>query len=932
MKTPINRFLFAFVLVFACFFQAYAQPKVSAPAPKNPASDVVSVFSNHYTAATKGFKPLAWTASVASIMTIEGTNDEIAKVPNLGDCPVDINTWKIAGKKYIHMDVYWESGNGKFYFGLANNFGANPTIYIPDAEFTWPTLTQNQWVGIDVPIDAFEKAGLGLGGIMTMRFRGSGTFYIDNFYAYGEEVPEPFVITPAPTPIHEASDVVSVFSNHYPAAAKFTPQNWPPARVGEILTIDGTDDQVLKAPNLGDCPIFVNTWNISEKGYIHMDVLYAGDSGEESFMNFGLSNAWGANPIYKLTSYSWPTTKKGEWVSFDIPISEFKEAGLDLNGVISMRLYGAGTYYIDNFYAYGKPGDVDPDDDIVISPAPLPMNLPQYVTSVFSDRYVSAANLDTEGASVKEYNIKGENDAVAKIVNQTETVIAIDTWNIPADGFVHLDAYYIDEGEGSFSFELGNNTSSTYSPSSYTWKAGVKGDWIQIDIPASEFASAGLSLDQVKAIKLKVSGLFYIDNLYAYTKPEDSGEFKVRTQFGVNLAGGEFGGSALYPTKEEDWTYYQKKGLNLIRVPFKWERLIPEIGGEFSQTDLNALKQIAEIANKKGMQLMLDMHNYGRRKVTGYTDSQIIDAVPELTREHFAAAWKKIATEFKDYNLWGYDLMNEPHDMGTSSWKDIAQAAIDAIREVDTKTPIIVEGNGWASADRWPTSSDMLKNLVDPSNKIIYQAHCYFDRDASGVYGGTYDGEVVDPQVAIKRLTNFGDWLKKNNKIGMIGELGNPGDDERWLTMLDGACAYMKENNISLTYWAGGRHWTSTYKLNIHPVNNDYTKDRPQMTILEKYGDFYIPSSIQEEANDRAENTTVIVYPNPVKDMLKVVADKPISTIYVYGLMGQLAFNKKVENATSEYEINLSSLAEGTYFVRVQTEDGIVSTQKVIKR
>lgn len=922
MKTRIYSILCAFVLSFV-FQQAYAQPTASAPTPTHSSSDVISVFSNHYTAATKGFKPLAWTASVASIETIAGTNDDIVKIPSLGDCPVDINTWKIKEKKYIHMDVYWASGNGTFYFGFANNFGANPTVYT-SSEYKWPTLKQNEWVGIDIPVEEFSKAGLGLDGIMTMRFRGSGTFYIDNFYAYGKDEPEPFDVTPAPTPTHSASDVVSVFSNHYTAATKFTPQNWPPAKVAEIITISGTDDQVLKVAKLGDSPLFVNTWNISGKGYIHMDVLYEGDSSE-GFLTFGLSNAWGANPIYFPTKFTWPSVVAGKWVSFDIPIKEFESVGLSLSDIISMRLKGSGTFYIDNFYAYGKP-DTSVEEDITILPAPLPMQLPEYATSVFSDRYTSSATLDVDGASVKTLNIKGENDAVLEI--KKGTTIDISSWDISSRKFVHLDVYLVEGSDNSFSFELGNNNTTTFSPKDYAWATTEKGKWASYDIPVEAFVSAGLALNSIKSIKIKANSTFYIDNFYAYSTPDDSGDFKVRTQFGVNLAGGEFGGSALYPTKEEDWTYYQKKGLGLIRVPFKWERLQPTLNGELSQNDLTILKQIAEIANKKGMQLMLDMHNYGRRKVDGYTDSQIIDGVPELTRNDFANTWKKIAQEFKDHNLWGYDLMNEPHDMGTSSWKDIAQAAIYAIREVDTKTPIIIEGNGWASADRWPTSSDMLKDLIDPSNRLIYQAHCYFDRDASGVYAGTYDSEVVDNQVAIKRLANFVNWLKLNNKIGMIGELGSPGDDARWLTMLDDACAYLKDNNVSLTYWAAGRHWSSGYKLDIHPANNDFTKDRPQMTVLEKYGDFY--SSIEDNAIDSKTNS-VTIYPNPVKDAMNIKSEASINKINIYNLTGQLVFTEVFDNVT-EITVDVNNLSKGYYLVRIQANDNTSVTQKIIKQ
>lgn len=53
--------------------------------------------------------------------------------------------------------------------------------------------------------------------------------------------------------------------------------------------------------------------------------------------------------------------------------------------------------------------------------------------------------------------------------------------------------------------------------------------------------------------------------------------------FGVNLAGAEFGSPNFPGTYNTDYTYptadeldyYKSKGLNLIRMPFSWERIQP---------------------------------------------------------------------------------------------------------------------------------------------------------------------------------------------------------------------------------------------------------------------------------------------------------------------------------------------------------------------
>ena len=173
-------------------------------------------------------------------------------------------------------------------------------------------------------------------------------------------------------------------------------------------------------------------------------------------------------------------------------------------------------------------------------------------------------------------------------------------------------------------------------------------------------------------------------------------------QFGVNLACGEFGATPgtfgtdyTYPrTPELD--YYKSKGLMLIRMPFKWERVQHDVNGPLdTETDLQKIKDVVQAAQDRGISVILDMHNYARRKVD--TKTFVIGQTDTLTVAHFVDVWTKLANEFKDFtNIGGYDIMNEPHDLGGVSWYKVSQAVINGIRSVDDKTPIYIEGNSWA--------------------------------------------------------------------------------------------------------------------------------------------------------------------------------------------------------------------------------------------
>ena len=334
----------------------------------------------------------------------------------------------------------------------------------------------------------------------------------------------------------------------------------------------------------------------------------------------------------------------------------------------------------------------------------------------------------------------------------------------------------------------------------------------------------------------------------------DPGYAGLDSYFGTNMSGGEFGGVYPgvigthygYPTKA-DLQYFKNKGLCLIRFPFRWERLQYQMNGPLTSIDLNHMKNVVGWAEELDMPIILDMHNFCRYSVDGGTTATIVGATSECTADHLGDVWLKLAQEFKDYdNIWGYDIMNEPYGMPTRTlWFEIAQKVIYKIRSVDTETPIIISGDAYSSASRWVEFSDNLRNLTDPSNKLIYQAHVYFDATSGGTYGkyvddvfvpSTYAAEGANAQTGVTRVKPFVEWLQKYDKEGFIGEYGIPddaADSEKWGTVLENMLKYMQENGVPGTYWSAGPRWDG-YRLAIQPSNN-HPVDRPQMKSLEKY-------------------------------------------------------------------------------------------------
>ena len=316
---------------------------------------------------------------------------------------------------------------------------------------------------------------------------------------------------------------------------------------------------------------------------------------------------------------------------------------------------------------------------------------------------------------------------------------------------------------------------------------------------------------------------------------------------GVNLAGGEFGKTPGVPNKDyaypgaKQFDYCKAKGLTVIRLPFKWERLQPKLMGSLDEAELQRLDAAVKLAAERDLKLLLDVHNYARYqgKLIGTDD------VPNAA---FADFWQKLADHYKDEAaVFAYGVMNEPH--GTNGlWPAAAQAAVDAIRKVDRRHTIAVCGDGWSGAHSWKKVNAKLL-LNDPAGNLIYEAHQYFDRDSSGTYKQSYDDSGATPQIGVDRLRPFVEWLKEHKQRGFIGEFGVPDDDPRWLEVLDNFLAAMKAERIGGTYWAAGGWW-GKYPQSVEPRDG---KDRPQMEVLSFYaGDRQKPSDAKPSYADAA--------------------------------------------------------------------------------
>jgi Cellulase (glycosyl hydrolase family 5) len=165
------------------------------------------------------------------------------------------------------------------------------------------------------------------------------------------------------------------------------------------------------------------------------------------------------------------------------------------------------------------------------------------------------------------------------------------------------------------------------------------------------------------------------------------------TQTGFSRSSpGTYGRHYVYPDRA-DFAYLRGRGLNLTRIPFRWERVQPKLNSPLKSTELDRLKGCFDAAAAEGMKVIPNVHNYGKYAFSAFNSQTIGSASVPISA--FKDLWVRLAGAWKDHPaINGYDIMGEPHSLpgGIPTWEKASQAAVDGIRGVDANTRVWVAG------------------------------------------------------------------------------------------------------------------------------------------------------------------------------------------------------------------------------------------------
>ncbi|WAB82149.1 cellulase family glycosylhydrolase [Microcella daejeonensis] len=233
---------------------------------------------------------------------------------------------------------------------------------------------------------------------------------------------------------------------------------------------------------------------------------------------------------------------------------------------------------------------------------------------------------------------------------------------------------------------------------------------------------------------------------------------------GVNLAGLEFsteqGFSAAVPgvlgrdffdEPEASFAYLADRGIDFVRLPFRWERLQPQLGGSLDEQHAAIIDAMLDAAALHGVDIVLDVHNYGRYLTSA---EELRLGTPELPASALSDVWLRISERWGEHPaVVAYGLMNEPHSLGDDlaaealRWEGVTQEVLTALRDAGDGMLVLVPGYDWSSLPRW-TTTHADGWITDPADNFRYEAHHYWDAVGEGAYALPYADELAAVQVS----------------------------------------------------------------------------------------------------------------------------------------------------------------------------------------
>jgi len=476
-------------------------------------------------------------------------------------------------------------------------------------------------------------------------------------------------------------------------------------------------------------------------------------------------------------------------------------------------------------------------------------------------------------------------------------------------------------------------------------------DWKQV--------GKAIKIDEdIKKLSLNIgiynaTGKLWIDNLHIQVISESMPPARDQS-IAINKTHlGMYRGVNVSSTSDNPANTISKSSLDELSYDWKANTIRVMIGGEKYYPDGLLLSNYDDVLQEELLRMdeLVDWCTANGLKMNvglaGLSDGLFSS---QAAQTRLINAWKLIAERYKNNStVWAFDLANEPViskqypynytypiDNSILRWPELAEALVNAIREIDPVKAIIIESLNYG------ITLDDIKPIDASVPNIVYSVHMYIPRQLTHQFGpeipaysypGTIDGVYYDKAKLKQLLAPLKAYQDKYRVPIYIGEFSCI----RWApnnsayNYIRDCIEIFEEYNWDYDYYSF-RTWngwsvehSNGYYDNVFPT----TKTDRELLLRS-----YFQQNLAQVQFTDSKNFSSKFFPNPVKDDIFI---KTENLKYDYGVLeivdihGKLKTQKLIgENKL--IKIDVSSFSDGMYFYTIKNEKGeIMVSEKFIK-
>jgi endoglucanase len=256
---------------------------------------------------------------------------------------------------------------------------------------------------------------------------------------------------------------------------------------------------------------------------------------------------------------------------------------------------------------------------------------------------------------------------------------------------------------------------------------------------------------------------------------------------------------------ESDAAYIHSLGLNLVRIPINYHLFEDDMNpGVIKESAFQYLDNVIELCARHQIYTIIDLHAFpGSQNQHWHSDNPTHVAsfwIYKEFQDRGVHLWEVIAERYRN-QPWvaGYDVMNEPADPSGEKVFPYYRRLRDAIRKIDPKHILFLEGDHYAT--------DFSK-FTEVWDNVVYTNHDYAVPGFifGGDYPGSTRGKYYDKDTLEQEFLKKSEFMFSHHVPLWVGEFGpvytgDPQKDEMRYQILKDQLAYYNKYNVSWCIW-----------------------------------------------------------------------------------------------------------------------------------